>query len=889
MPEFGGAWIHGRSASTPELSSPLSRAYSPATRLAEMRLTPALAAPSCWDWAQSSRIHHGERMKLPPNSPVPRAARGLSHQTFLGADELGQAPGRREIWSGSLAHRSNNQADFVGRMRRGETPLRGDAGLPVRFDFAGQKSDPRARFWSLVAEVHSQLPEPEPETPDCAAVEHLSSLEDGALRSALSRGGLDLLGPASADTLRRALGSRQHFPAAVSRTARMKMLRQGFCAGLVAPSMIDDLFDDSAQRAETRRFLDELELKRHIAQSSEAAPPGRSVPELLNKLLDKDAPWREKQAAAEALGNQGSVVGQAASEVARGLEDTNQNVRAATAGALKRLSLAEGVAAVPELAQRLADGDRSVRNLARVPLQELRSSGVLREPGAAAVDGHSLLQPPGGAEDQALPIFLVRLTDEDWRVRQAAAEALGHLGAAASAAGAAPALAKALADNSWKVRVAARNALEIVCAAKGLLSPAVAGAGAAVELVPLLSHEDWWVRHSAVGALAHVGGMAAAGAPELIHALGDHDAKVRHMAVEALGLLGLPAAGAFLEIAERLEDRRPEVRDAAKIALGRIVGAVAASEQSLSASPAVTREILRLEDPDRLERISAAKALGEFGPSVLPVVSVLMSKFLDDKAGGDVMAAVLQSLRSLHQCGLLVELADVSPLEKPLKFRPKLLILLKDVRWEVRLGAAVAVADLVDFAGTVVGAITRRMGTYSIDTPGWRLLRQLQKAGALVDLHDIASKAIAELAAVFKTIGQQLRDFELEKENAANKMAPILEKADEGAAEPVLDVLKAVMASSNMEDALEWIGCRKLRAGLRTLQQLADDDRKGPKKRERMQAARLAAGEGFEKLRRIFEAEALCRDCRRTAKQAYEKLLRTPSDLGLPDMSDMIA
>jgi HEAT repeat protein len=140
----------------------------------------------------------------------------------------------------------------------------------------------------------------------------------------------------------------------------------------------------------------------------------------------------------------------------------------------------------------------------------------------------STLGVPGRAS--SIPLLEPLLRDDQWRVREAAAQAIGRIGEAAGV----------------------RPLLEAVRAADAVSEPDGAAA----------------VRAAAVAGLVAVG---AAAVPASIEALRDRHARLREAAIEALGGIGGPDAARALE--QALADDRSAVRQAAAPALARAGGA----------------------------------------------------------------------------------------------------------------------------------------------------------------------------------------------------------------------------------------------------------------------------------------------------------------------------
>jgi len=180
--------------------------------------------------------------------------------------------------------------------------------------------------------------------------------------------------------------------------------------------------------------------------------------------------------------------------------------------------------------------------------------------------------------DEAVDFLIEALHDEHYAVRQAAAEALGHIGTQKAAGP----LISMLRDPYEDVRIAAAGALGQL---KNMLSIRF--------LAECFDDEYCGVRFAAADALAAFGEHAL---PALTGALGSPSVLVRITAARALGTLG--HAGGIPPLIERLADDVPEVRRAAAHALGEI------------GIPAITPLSLVLQKGEVVEKLSALDALG---------------------------------------------------------------------------------------------------------------------------------------------------------------------------------------------------------------------------------------------------------------------------------------
>ncbi|MHA1879364.1 MAG: HEAT repeat domain-containing protein [Candidatus Heimdallarchaeota archaeon] len=218
---------------------------------------------------------------------------------------------------------------------------------------------------------------------------------------------------------------------------------------------------------------------------------------------------------------------------------------------------------------------------------------------------------------EALPTLQKAIENENWEVREAAAEALGKIGTPAAEEALLTAIKK---DKDWEVRAAAAEALGKI------------GTPAAVKALQkaIKKDKDWEVRAVAAEALGTIGTPAAVkalqkaikkdkgwevrAAAEALGAIGTEKAltalqtalKSRHLlvrvaAAEALGKIGTEKALTALQKA--IENENWEVREAAAEALGKI-----GTEKALTALQTAIKE-----DKDELVRRAAAEALGTIG------------------------------------------------------------------------------------------------------------------------------------------------------------------------------------------------------------------------------------------------------------------------------------
>ncbi|NET08143.1 MAG: HEAT repeat domain-containing protein [Symploca sp. SIO2B6] len=262
--------------------------------------------------------------------------------------------------------------------------------------------------------------------------------------------------------------------------------------------------------------------------------------------------------------------------------------------------------------------------------------------------------------------LIKKLTDDDFRIRHDAAEAVVKIGSQAV-----PALIEALHNDDRQVRWRAASALGQIGAEA---APAVP------ELIARLQDEDEYVRRISVYALGEIGAEAAPAVPQLIEALQDKDRNLRVISAYALGKIGSEASPAVPYLIEALQDESTEIRFSAATALGRI------GSQALSRIPVLTKTLVpvltkALQDGNKYVRQSAADALGRFGAEASTAVPTLITALQDEN----------KYLRSKAATALGKIGAEAKPSV------PVLITVLEDKQTEVRQNAAIGLGEI---AGT---------------------------------------------------------------------------------------------------------------------------------------------------------------------------------------------
>jgi HEAT repeat protein len=284
-----------------------------------------------------------------------------------------------------------------------------------------------------------------------------------------------------------------------------------------------------------------------------------------------------------------TFLGRSADTWTRELSDGRPAVRRSAAFALGRIG-GEALTATPELENCLRDPDPGVRAMSAEALGDIVS--------ALRGGGQTVWASAGPSLRKALT------SDEDPRVRRAAAYALGTFGE--RAAGEMAALRAALHDPDAGVRRSAARST-------GRLGEA---AGEAVhDLCDLLKDPDVLVRRDAITALGTLGAPAARPAVRALLTLakGESQGVVRRAALDKLvGLVSAADRAGAATLYPLLRGDDPEAARSAAFVLANMGGP--------DAAPAVPllQKLLRGED-DQLRALAAA-ALGSLGPVAAPAV-----------------------------------------------------------------------------------------------------------------------------------------------------------------------------------------------------------------------------------------------------------------------------
>jgi hypothetical protein len=205
--------------------------------------------------------------------------------------------------------------------------------------------------------------------------------------------------------------------------------------------------------------------------------------------------------------------------------------------------------------------------------------------------------PAASVADDPLPNLLRGLRSQTGADRLRAARDLARLGWLAREA--LPALIHSLDDDDAKVR-------EVSAQAIGNMGP-----DALPTLAGMLTHRDKYVRRNAVWAIGKLGPLARPALADLCAGLKNSDPRTASGAAQALGNIGADAAEAVPALAEAMRGTN--------IVLCRL----AAKALSQIGSPALSTLIAHLQHSDPFVRGESAMAIGWMGPQAKSAVPFL--------------------------------------------------------------------------------------------------------------------------------------------------------------------------------------------------------------------------------------------------------------------------
>jgi HEAT repeat protein len=247
----------------------------------------------------------------------------------------------------------------------------------------------------------------------------------------------------------------------------------------------------------------------------------------------------------------------------------------------------------------------------------------------------------------AIPALIRVLRDEDWRLRDAAAQALGKLKAAAAVVG----LLETLRMTRPGPFGGGPNNTIITNAIREI------GPLAIPVLIDALEDEDFRIRLYATEILGQIGG--AEGVTALTDALRDPEWRVRWRAADALGKLGDQAV--VQDLCEMMRDENKDVRMSAAWALGR-----------LGYGEAVPSLLRLLTDRDWRVRWAGAEALWCIGPEAVPALLELLRE-----PKGPTRRVVIRALAEIGEPAI-----------------EGLLGMLRETNWDIRWAASNALQEM---------------------------------------------------------------------------------------------------------------------------------------------------------------------------------------------------
>jgi len=421
----------------------------------------------------------------------------------------------------------------------------------------------------------------------------------------------------------------------------------GSLAAAAVPQLVRRLADpDPDVRKAAQKPFQELRGTGAIGDMGVAVAP--VVPDLDKQLCDED--WLQREAAARAAGGLGCVAAPLLPRLLAAVADSSHQVRKAAKASLESLCACEdledlrcfGAPVALELQEKLKhDEDWRIRCAAA---WALGTAG-----GAVAVGARKLAE-----------VLTSRGEKEDYML---ALEALSNLGLAAAPA--LPEIVRKMFDDEEAVRETAKVVHAKFLMLRGQVPPSQAPELG--RLLRKLNHKDPWYRKEAAEELAELGPAAGPALPQLLESVRDDDFDASVAATKALqalreaGMLGNfdgrgAEGGPDLDIGAALlgalNDPEWTVQLHAAEALARLAAAVA---------PAVLKLAARVERETEVDAQRAAKklwkalqkerALLELGEVLDAILPVLLDRVAELDGPKALMA--LGALELLHKSGLL--------------------------------------------------------------------------------------------------------------------------------------------------------------------------------------------------------------------------------------------
>ncbi|NEQ37950.1 MAG: hypothetical protein F6K40_17445 [Okeania sp. SIO3I5] len=367
-----------------------------------------------------------------------------------------------------------------------------------------------------------------------------------------------------------------------------------------------------------------------------------------------------------------------------------------------------------------------------IPLERVKQIGTflkdenskIREAAAKAVGNM------GSKATELIPQLLELLRDEDFDVRYAAAMAVGNMGSKATEL--IPQLLELLGDENSKIREAAAKAVGNMGSKATELIP---------QLLELLRDEDFDVRYAAAMAMGNMGSKATELIPQLLELLRDKDWRVREAAATAIGNIGLEAKELIPWLRQLLRDEDWGVRSAAAIAIGNM------GSEATELIPQL-QQLLRDENSN--VRSAAATAIGNMGSEAIELIPQLLQLFRDEDSL--VRSAAVTAVGNLGS-----EATELIPkLQELLRDEDSLVRSTKDENSNVPYAAAIAISQIM-------------LGDKE-SIPQWRQLFSDENSNvryaAAIAVGNIGSEATKEL--IYKLV-RSLKDEDLDVRYAAAK------------------------------------------------------------------------------------------------------------------------
>lgn len=360
------------------------------------------------------------------------------------------------------------------------------------------------------------------------------------------------------------------------------------------------------------------------------------VPYLIPLIKDMDS--QRRSYAADAL----SRVGWSAiSSLVELLKDKDSSMRAASAEVLGKMH-SQAKDSVPSLIKSLDDDDETVRKAAKVALGEIKDTRAIDPLIATFMKKDRESEPAEEAlaniGTEAMPALIIALKDNNPKMRESSAKALGKMGSKVKDTESVKALIEALDDDDKKVLKAVRFALGEIKDPRAITR--------LIKTFYRNQSED----NTAQVALSKIGTEAV---QPLIMALKDEKQMLRDFAASALGEFGPAARDAVEPLLTLLKEERVEnVIIRAIWALGKIKDERATNQllDMLNKRPLCWQQegqssncdepfLGRLRDAAPLEN-SLIEALGEIGPKAQEALPILFDKIWVESLHENAVTAV---------------------------------------------------------------------------------------------------------------------------------------------------------------------------------------------------------------------------------------------------------